>query len=381
MLPRTVFLVLAVFALALPTFAQAPSGPDATPPTPAAIAEQIRAAQAKFDAKLYAEAAEAIRGILSEDKNNIDGNLLAGKVLMATNNYNEARENFKKVIELEPSNFEANLNLGKIWIASRYWRQAISFLQEAEKVAPESGRAEVKRLLAQALAASGQTPKGLDKAQEAIQVNPDDLDAQQILVEIRQSAATQDPQQLEPLLADADKFVQKAMQAVERKPWDRETLALLNKAYEYKSDALIAKNNSFYQRDVHRAAVDRLLPGKGPDAAAVLVRIAENKRAQALLKLVLAEHDAMELTERSVQDDYDARNIKFLTALVAAYEQLQTLTARMAGPNVMNDATLHDRATDVCRKIIELDPANEIARQYLGAGSATTTSQPAAPEP
>jgi tetratricopeptide (TPR) repeat protein len=382
MISRVVALAFVLVTSVPLALAQAPvetgAAPAAGGQAQTSAAETLRVARGKFEAGLYAEAAELVKSVLSVDKNNIEGNLLAGEILMAMNDYNNARENFKKVIEIEPSNFKANLALGKIWIATRYWRQAIAFLQDAEKVAPPTGRAEVKRLLARALAASGQIQKGIEKAQEAVQADPDDLDALQILIEIRQNSAIQDPQQLEPTLADADKFVQKATQAVERKPWDDETLARLDKAYDAKADALRALHNSFFQRDVQKRAVDRLLPGKGPDAAAILVRLAETKRAQALLKLILAEHDALKLTERALQDDYDAKNVKFLEYLVASYEQLQELTARLAGPGVVNDTAMRDRAVEACRKIMDLDPQNELARQYLDAAGATPTSQPAA---
>lgn len=383
MAPR--FVVLALLLISLNPFALAQAPANAPPAAPsqagASPAELIRAARAKFDAGLNAEAFELIKAALSLDRNNIEGNVLAAEILMATNNYNDARENFKRVLDVEPSNFKANLGMGKIWIAARYWRQATSFLQEAEKVAPEASRAEVKRLLAQAYAASGQGPKGIEKALEAVQANPDDLDALKSLVEIRQLIAGQDPQQLEPWLADADRFVQKSIQAVERKPWDADTLARLDAAYDMKLEALRAYHNSFYQRDVRKAAVDRLLPGRGPDAAAVLIRLAEAKRAQALLKLILAEHDALQLTERALQDDYDAKNVKFLGYAVAAYQQLQELTARLAGPGVASDTTLRDRAVEACRKILDLDPQNEMARQYLAEAGVALTTQPAPAAP
>ena len=381
MVPRIAGLVL---LLALSTsLASAQGTTRPSPPQPAApeaaatIADVLRAAREKYDGGQKAEALDLVRSVLKTAVNNPEANLLAAEMLYDANDYNSARDHFKKVIDSEPSNFKANLGLGKIWVASRYWRAAMSYLQVAEKVAPEANRAEVKRLLAQTLAAVGQTQKGLEKAEEAIQADPDNLDALQNLVEIRQSLAAQDPLQLEPTLAAADKLVQKALQAVERKPWERDVLSRLDKAYDMKSTVLRTYHNSFYQRDVRKAAVDRLEPGKGGDAAAVLVRLAETTRAQALLKLILAEHDAIELTRRAVTEEYDAKNVKFLESLAASYRQLEELTVRLAGPGVVNDPAVRDRIVDAYRRILELDPQNPTAQQYLNDVGAAPSSQPA----
>jgi tetratricopeptide (TPR) repeat protein len=355
---------------------------QATPPgpgeiTPTQAIEQARQLRASGQA---ADALELLRQVLKAAPTHIEANLLAGEICLDGNDFDRGRDHFKQVLDIEPSNFRANLGYGKILLANRSWRQAAALLEEAEKVAPADSRAEVKRLLAIAYAQMGHRQKAVDKAQEAVQANPDDLDALGALIQIRQAVAQTDPRQLELALSDADKLVQKAGQAVERSPWRRENLGRLGDAYQVKLGCLQAYHNSFYQRDSRNQPIDRLQPGKGSEAGALLNRMADTIREQALLRFVLAEHDAIMLAERSVSGEYDSKNVKYLEHLVASYQQLQELTARLVGPGVYGDTSLQEQAIEICRRILELEPENAVAQRYMKAVGASLTTQPAAPE-
>ncbi len=376
------FLVL----LALPVLGQETPGREAPPGPPVVTIspdQAVERARALHQMGQTAEALDLLKSALKLAPGNIEALLLAADILMASNDYDLAREYFKQVLDKEPSNFKANLGTGKIWLANKYWRQAVSFLEKAENVAPQESRSEARRLLAGAYAQIGQFQKAIDNALEAIQSAPDDLEALMILVQIRQGLLTRDPQQIEPALADAEKYVQKAAQAVARSPLDGTALDRLEGAYGIlvspppNIGILQFYHNSFYQKDPRSQTTNKLLPGKGADAAAVLMRIADVYRQQALLKLVGAEHDAILLIETAVKDDYDPKNVKYLEQLALAYQQLQDLTANLVGAQVYADPTLQERAIGVCRKILELDPGNEPAQQYLRNVGAPLTSQPA----
>ncbi len=375
-----------VIAVAVPALSQGAPGRDAqTPPgvetlNPDQAVERARALQQSGQ---IGEALDLLKGTLKAAPGHVDALLLAAEILMSSNDYDMARDYYKQVLDKEPSNFKANLGTGKIYLANKSWRQAVSYLEKAENVAPQDSRSEAKRLLAGAYAQTAQLQKGLEKALEAVQAAPDDLDSLLVLVQVRQAILVRDSKQVEPALADAEKYVQKSAQALARAPLNRKALGRLDGAY----DILVSKppevgilqtyHNSFYQTNYRGQPTDKLLPGKGADAAAVLMRIADVLRQQALLLLVSAQHDAIVLMETAVKDDYDAKNVKYLEQLALSYQQLQDLTARLVGSPI-TDAELRDRAVGVCRQVLALDPTNERARQYLQSAGAPPTSEPTA---
>jgi hypothetical protein len=117
------------------------------------------------------------------------------------------------------------------------------------------------------------------------------------------------------------------------------------------------------------------------DSAAVLMRVAEVVRQRALASMVDSEHDAIMLVETALGDDYDPKNLKNWEHLLLSYQQLQDLLARLVGPAVYSDTTLRERAVTAGRKLLELDPQNERAQQYLQAVGAPLTTQPAPADP
>jgi tetratricopeptide (TPR) repeat protein len=371
-----------------------PVAPASPPEQPSLSIEQVLGrvrelhdrAQASRNAQeaeqLMREALGALGAVLQREPANIEANLLTGELSMETNDYDRARTAFKDVLRNEPSNFRANIGMGRIWITSRYWRQAISFLEAAEKVAPQASLSEVRRLLALALAGSGAMDKALAKVQEAVQGNPRDLDALHTRVLIRMAASKANPEELATALKEDEAYLQQAVDGVRQQPWSRNTLAQLSAAYQTlmapppDPGVLQLYHSSLYEQ-VRKQPTDKLRPGKGAEAAAILVRMAEVLRQQSLLNLVLQEHDALVLTERAVAPDYAPSNVKYQEHLLATYQQLQELTARLVGPDVYKDATLRDRAVTTCRAILALDPQNERARAYLEAVGAPLTTQPA----
>ena len=390
MLPRLVAVGLLVLTPALPVLGQGiPSGE--APPPPGVVGlnpdEAVERARGLHQTGRTAEALDLLKSTLGAAPGHVEASLLAADILVASNDYDLARNYYMQVLDKEPSNFKANLGIGKIWLANRYWRQAVSFLEKAKDVAPQESQSEAKRLLAGAYAQVGQFQKAIDWSLKAVEDAPEDLDSLLILVQIRQALLARDPKQIELALTDAEKYLGKAAQAVARAPLDRKALARLDGAYEIlvapppDVGILQTYQQSFYQKEPGGRAIDKLLPGKGADSAAVLMRIADIYRQRALVRLVNAEQDAIVLIETAVKDEYDAKNVKYWEQLALTYQQLQDLTAKLVGPEAYADRTLPERGISACRKILELDPDNEAARQYLQAVGAPLTSQPAGDTP
>ncbi len=338
-----------------------PGGPPPGTPTPRQVMESVRARldEGTLDVESGHQALTVLEAILEREPRNAEANLLAGEILMLGRqraDYDQARLHFQRVLDSEPSNFRANLGTGRIWIASRYWRQAASFLETAERVAPREKSAEVKQLLASAYLGMGDPDRAVAKAQEALEVDPKNLDALETVVQIRLQVAERDPRQLEPTLASAENFVRLAAEKVEQEPWNSDHLARLDGAYSLELRALQSYHNSLYQRDIHRAVTDRLESGQETEAAATLLRIAARIRLQAALQQALAEHDARMMIERAAE--YEPDNLRNLEALAGACERTRDVDAAIAA----------------YRRILELEPEHEGALRQLEALGVSVTS-------
>ncbi len=359
--------------------ARAPA-PQSEPLSPEQVLEVARA---KYQAGQTGEALDMVKRLLEAIPNHIEANLLAAELLIAGNDYSLARTFYLKVLESEAANFKANLGIGRIWLDAGYWRQALAYLEKAEAVAPESGRAEAKRLLASNLLQLRRLNDALNKIQEAIAADPTDLEARQILVRIRMELARMqaDVERMRPLLSqareDANKCVQLATTLAEGDPWNPTRLRQLQSAFQLRLEVLDAYHKSLYERSLHGETIDRLRPGLGPEAAEALNQIAEYRRQLGLLQIIMVEHDALVYLETAVSDRYDPRNPHHLGNLAATYLQIEDLTARLVGRGVFADRKMHERAAETYRKVLEFDPQNEPARRFLeSAAAAAITPQP-----
>ncbi len=302
----------------------------------------------KGDSATLNVALELVQQILDADIANTRAHLLAGEIMIEGNEYDQARDHFMFVVDIEPNNLRANLGLGKIWVANRSWRQARVYLERADRVATDAEDvAAVKRLLALAYAGMGKRAEALEEMQAAVRTDTDDLEVLDTAVEIHLRAASADPRYIEPTTAIADQYLQKAKRHVEEKPFDRERLTKLNRAYDLHATALRTLHANYYRRDVRNQPTDELLPGKEAEAAAALNQIAQDLREQALLRLTMAEHDVLLIAEKAVE--YAPTNITYLENLASIYHRVQN----------------RRQAIETYQRILELDPDHAGARQYL----------------
>ena len=352
--------VLALAAVVSAALGQGQAGAGGAPqaetrPAGMSVEQMLDLARRMQEAGQFKDALALLKAVLDLDPVNKETNLLMGEVLLdsgAESDYDQARLRFKEVLKVEPSNFRANLGTGKVWLANRLWPQAVKHLETAERVAPDTRRSEAKRLLARAYAGAGDMPRALRTAEEAVDVDPRDLDALQTRVEIRLTAASRDAQQLEKALADTEVFVQRAEQVVEQAPGDVKALDRLNSAYQLTLSALRSYHNTFYELDNRGQPTDRVRSGSEAQVADILLRLVDIHRRQAALRFTLAEHDATVFLERAVE--YQPKSIRCLEALAGAYARIKDRV----------------RAIEVYRRIIELDPNHALARQYLDAAGA-----------
>jgi tetratricopeptide (TPR) repeat protein len=351
--------VLAVFALCPLLAAQTtPQNPGSRQPT-ITPEQAVGVARELWEGGKLAQALDAVNRVLSLDPNNIEAHVLAGQILIDNNNYDLARDHFMAVLNApgQEFNFEANLGYGRILLANRSFRQAAFNLQRAEGVAqtPEDA-SQVKRLLATALLGMGNSEEAVEKAREAVQAVPDDLEAWQALVGIRRELAARDPRRAESALDDAAEFVQRSAKAVEQDPSNTQALLRLNAAYESEINLLTIYHSTFYQRNLRGEPTDVILPGNEAKAAAVLHRWAQKRRRQALLQLTISQVQyALPAAERAVQ--YAPENVDYLETLADLYAS----TGNRA------------RAIETYQRIRELDPDNERAKLYLSAAGVDST--------
>jgi len=369
----SVLLMAGVMGPSVAIAQQAPPGQVGLSPE-----QVINLALEKHEEGSSSEAMELLRAVLERDPGHVEANLVTGEILLDSNNLDQARNHFKQVLQVEPSNYRANLGVGKIWLGNRYWRQATSFLEKAERVAPPDERAEVKRLLAYGYASMGQGRLAVQKGEEAVKADPESLDALQTLVQIQMTVASRDPAQVDPAVRNGEKLVKQATEALVATPWEREALARLDAAYALMAEVLKIHHNSFMERTPRGEPMDQVQSGKGPDAAAALNRLAETTRQHALLRLIFAEHEALLLAEKAVEQQYDMNNVEHLEYLVSSYQQVQELTAHLAGREVYRDTTMIDRAVATCQRILQLDADNEAAQQYLQSVGVAPTPPPGA---
>ncbi len=309
---------------------------------------------------LLRDAMKLVDAASEREPENTEANLIAGEILMESNQYDSARDRFLNVIRVEPGNYRANLGCGRIYNGNRMFRQAVQYLEKAERVASDKQQIlDVKRALATAYAGSGDLPKAIAEMDETIKVDPADLESLQTAVEIRTIAAKTDLRQMDGAVKAADDFVQRCKESLEQEPSSLERVQRLDRAYDLSQATLRELLYSYFERTLRNEPTDRLLRGMEAQAAAALNRISERLRERAMLRTVLANHEALISAEQAVS--YDPRNVKYLENVASLYQAIRN----------------REKAVETCRKILALDPQHERARQYLASVNEPLTTQPA----
>ncbi len=304
-------------------------------------------------------AIQTVRAILEGQPEDIEAKLLAGELLMLAGgeDFEAARRYFQQVLQNEPKNFRANLGMGRIWLETNYWRQADNFLKEAESVAPEKQKVAVLQLRARALLGAGNAEEARTKAREALRADVErTADSYRTVALVATSIAQRDPAQAEPALQEAARYVQRAAELAQERPWERGRVRELLSAYDLQIAALAIYYQSLCERDLKGNVLDRVKRGNEAAAAGALAQRSERTRLRAAVAAVDAEHDALLMLERAVE--LQPESVPILEEYAAALARVQD----------------RERATRVYERIRELDPQNAAATQYLGAAPATPSA-------
>lgn len=356
-----------------PAIAQAPADANAAATTPQQGQVSVAQALAAFTAELEAgrldatglrRAQDVATAVLQQNPNSIPALLLAGEVLIADRerpDFEQARTLFERVLKVEPSNFRANRGVGKIWMANRYWRQAAAALEQAERVAPQDKISEIQRLLALTYQRMGDSSRATQKVNEAIDADPQSLENLAARADIWGEIVQTEPDKVSDALQAADAYVDLARTNLQNEPWNRQRLVDLNNAYGMKLNVLQALHNSLYEKNLHGQPTDQIGAGKGSEAADVLLEIGRLIGLRAGVQHALAEHDVLMMAERAVQ--YDPNDVKNLAALAEAFQRTQN----------------RDGAIATCQRILELEPDNQAAREYLEAQHAPLKAEKTTP--
>ena len=86
----------------------------------------------------YKEALEDVEAILAQDPDEESALLLRGRIAEATRNFEGAEADFRHITEINPFNEQAYLCLGRLHIAQKKLTEAITLLDEAIELNPDS---------------------------------------------------------------------------------------------------------------------------------------------------------------------------------------------------------------------------------------------------
>jgi tetratricopeptide (TPR) repeat protein len=140
--------------------------PGQSEPLAAAGLAETFSAQKHFD--------KAIQ-VLQAEQNNSPGSFAIGNLLaftaMRAGNYDVAIQAYTKLLNRAPENATIYLSLGQAYFAKRDFEQAIRVLEQAKKLAPNEGRADM--LLAAAFGQTGRSKEMKSRFENVLKLQPD----------------------------------------------------------------------------------------------------------------------------------------------------------------------------------------------------------------
>ena len=376
--------VLSVVVVLLSPYAVGQAGPEGQPPatqpgqirTPQdvlAIVENLMetakdamlAGRNDEAMQLLNDAKSGLELVLEADPTNIQAMALAGEFAARTGSHNQARQLFNQVRKVEPNNYRANLGLGRFYISSRLYRQAKKYLQDAQRVATRDQQREVLSMLAVCYNGENKHLEAVEAAEQAVAIDPENFDSLMLLIKMRLQA-----RQLERAAEATRALAITAMRQRQAEPANPVVLQRLILAYETQANALKMYHNSLYQHDARGRVSDQIVPGREPEAAGILARLAGIAGEVARLRMELAYHDMLMLVEKAV--NYEPMHTHYLmelaTLLMATHQEQRAVEVyqRVVAISVPKDKDLDNAREN-----------QERARQRLEQFNVPLASQPA----
>lgn len=326
------------------------------------VAELLVAAQQLSAAGRLQEAASAFRAVLTRDANNLEAVLGLASVVETGGDTNSARVFYSRALEISATEFRALYGLARYYIRAGYWRQALTYLEKAEPLIPRAVRGEFKLNMAIVYHELQQRTAARAAAEEAVQLDPENFTALDLLSTIRLNEGEYDESRrlVERMIAVARKLAQ-------ADPGNVDAVRRLLSAETSRFNVLSSYVQSLYVRNAAGERTDRLQPGQESAAAKGLAQMIDARVAQVEIQYVLGLHGAIVFAERAVAYAPDD---------AAAHLQLGRLylgTSQAA------------RAVAEFQTVLRLDPANADAKRQLDLLGAPYTgapsSQPASAPP
>jgi len=341
---RILFLALVSTAAASVSLAQDPAAQDpgarVVSPETAPIGELIAEAERMVEGENWQRAAQLVQAILAREPENLEALTLQGEVAWNLQDADRARDSWLEVLGRQKNDFRANFGMGRAWLRPSTARQAVGYLEKAVPVAPPDKRGETLTMLARAYRLAGMGSRSRETVMQAIDADPDSLEALEIIVEIDADATRYDE-----ALVNARRMVEIARGEVEQAPADTLTLRRLYAAYDVNLRVLRTQAQSLYEVNPDRSVSDRLRDGSATKAAAIINDVVDLLLLQGELEMRLRDFDILAQAEKAVE-----------------YVPTNPLYHYKVGMLAMRTYQFQ-HAADSFMKVVELDPANSDARR------------------
>jgi tetratricopeptide (TPR) repeat protein len=128
-----------------------------------------------FDARRFAEAAEAFRKAITANPASTQAHINLGAALVELGERAGALEQYQAALRLDPGNATAHYNLGLLLAKQNQHEEAINHLQAALSAQPKD--ADARLLLAQELLRAARREEALAEFSRLVEANPDNEDA------------------------------------------------------------------------------------------------------------------------------------------------------------------------------------------------------------
>ncbi|MBK8914041.1 MAG: tetratricopeptide repeat protein [Phycisphaerales bacterium] len=325
-----------------------PGMPAPLPPPVGAVSESestesiLSRVAGLIEEKKYNDAKGLLGAVLARDAESVPAKVFLAQIAESTSDFTAAREYYRQILGSQPNNFEANFGMGRAYLSARYWRQAPFYLEIASKVAPEDRVAEVYTLLATAYQGERRTEKALEAAEFAVRRDENSFEARAALV-----ALLVDSRKYDRAVEEAQRLVGLAEEVRQRTPGAVDKVQRLNAAYETLIRAMTEAHNDLYERNARGEPTDRLTAGREARAAELLQSTAVYLVAQADVRRLLALYQPILLAEKA--HEYSPRDVATMMLLAQYYRETSQA----------------EKAVEMCRKALEVEPGNIRAQQML----------------
>jgi tetratricopeptide (TPR) repeat protein len=258
------------------------------------------------------------------------------------NDFNAARSLYLKAREIDKTDFRVNYGLGSAFLRIQFYQQALRYLEFAEQFVPADKASELRVRMAIAYRGTGARSKAKKYAQQAVDADPDDYTAQEVL-----AVAQVEDGEYDSALEHIDAMVRIANDRLADGPSEPGNIQFLISTLDRKLEVLNMYHLTMYEKDPTGKPTNRLNPGRESAAAASLLPLIDIELKKGELRKILRMHGVLPLVKRAVE--YDPSNTEIWMRLGLLYVNTSQV----------------DLAIGAFQKIIALDPNHASAAEHL----------------